>query len=304
MPFNDVYHQQVELLIRMLPYVAEEECFALKGGTAINLFYRDMPRLSVDIDLTYLPLADRDESLASIEAALQRIAVSIRSTDAGARITESSPKTQKTTDKLLVRSQNVQIKIEVNPILRGSVNEPETMVITQKAEDEFGFAENNVLSFADIYAGKIMAALDRQHPRDLFDVHQLLENEGITEEIHRALMVYFVSHAHSPAQLLSAECRNIAHDYQHNFYGMTEEDIAISTLIAAHADLERELVTNMKEDHKRFLLSFYRREPEWEVLGIEGADKLPAVRWREINLDRAGKETRAAIVKNLEQVLS
>jgi len=303
MPFNDVYRQQVELLIRMLPYVAEEECFALKGGTAINLFYRDMPRLSVDIDLTYLPLADRDESLARIEAALKRIAASIGSAHKGTRITESSPKTQKTIDKLVVRSQNVQIKIEVNPILRGSVNEPETMAIAQKAEDEFGFAEINVLSFADIYAGKIMAALDRQHPRDLFDVHQLLESEGITDEIHRALVVYFISHAHSPAQLLSAECRDITHDYQHNFDGMTEENIAITTLISAHAVMKHELLTNMTEDRKQFLLSFYRREPEWEVLGIEGADQLPAVRWREINLDRAGEETRTAIVANLEQVL-
>ena len=57
MPFNYVYRRQVDLLVRTLPYVAEEECFALKGGTAINLFVRDLPRLSVDIDLTYLPVA-------------------------------------------------------------------------------------------------------------------------------------------------------------------------------------------------------------------------------------------------------
>lgn len=57
MPLNDVYRQQAALLVRMLPFVAEEGCFALKGGTAINLFLRDMPRLSVDIDLTYLPVA-------------------------------------------------------------------------------------------------------------------------------------------------------------------------------------------------------------------------------------------------------
>ena len=70
MPFNDVYRRQVELLVRTLPYVAEEECFALKGGTAINLFVRNLPRLSVDIDLTYLPLADRDQSLAEIDEAI------------------------------------------------------------------------------------------------------------------------------------------------------------------------------------------------------------------------------------------
>jgi hypothetical protein len=59
MTYSDTYRRQVELLIRTLPHIADESCFALKGGTAINLFIRDMPRLSVDIDLTYLPIARR-----------------------------------------------------------------------------------------------------------------------------------------------------------------------------------------------------------------------------------------------------
>ena len=45
----DRYRAQVRLLIDVLPYVAREEVFALKGGTAINLFHRDLPRLSVDL---------------------------------------------------------------------------------------------------------------------------------------------------------------------------------------------------------------------------------------------------------------
>ena len=74
MPVSDVYARQVRLLVRTLPLVFQEPCFALKGGTAINLFVRDLPRLSVDIDLTYLPVEDRDTSLAAIDAALRRIA--------------------------------------------------------------------------------------------------------------------------------------------------------------------------------------------------------------------------------------
>lgn len=73
MAFLDTYRQQVALLIRVLPFVAKERAFALKGGTAINLFVRDMPRLSVDIDLTYLPIQDRATSLAAINAAMQGI---------------------------------------------------------------------------------------------------------------------------------------------------------------------------------------------------------------------------------------
>jgi len=114
MPFNDVYRRQVDLLVRTLPYVAEEECFALKGGTAINLFVRDLPRLSVDIDLTYLPIADRDQSLAEIGDALRRISVRIQSVMKGIRVTESTPATQQTINKLILRTPDrVQIKIEM-----------------------------------------------------------------------------------------------------------------------------------------------------------------------------------------------
>lgn len=51
---NYIYRRQVQLLVRVLPLVDTEKCFALKGGTAINLFYRALPRLSVDIDLLYI----------------------------------------------------------------------------------------------------------------------------------------------------------------------------------------------------------------------------------------------------------
>ena len=218
MAFSDIYHKQVGLLMRALPYVAEESCFALKGGTAINLFIRNLPRLSVDIDLTYLPVAERGQSLTDIDAALKRIGERIREVDNNIHITESAPRSQNEITKLVVRTKDrVQIKIEVTPVLRGCVYDPVNMSVAQKTEDEFGFAEINVLSFADIYAGKIMAALDRQHPRDLFDVHQLLENEGITDELRTALIVYLISHDHSPHSLLDPVLRDISLDFEQNF---------------------------------------------------------------------------------------
>jgi predicted nucleotidyltransferase component of viral defense system len=174
MAFSDVYRRQVELLVRTLPHVAEEDCLALKGGTAINLFYRDLPRLSVDIDLTYLPLADRKEALADIDAALKRIARHIEAAEDRVTITKSAPATQDTISKLVIRTRDrVQIKIEVTPVLRGSLYKPKLMSVSPKTEDAFGFAEMSVLPFPDLFAGKILAALDRQHPRDLFDVHLL-----------------------------------------------------------------------------------------------------------------------------------
>jgi hypothetical protein len=121
MPFSEQYRRQVDLLIRTLPFVAAEEAFALKGGTAINLFVRDMPRLSVDIDLTYLPVQPRPESLAAIDAAMKRIAGRIRASVKGAKVAESRPANENVTTKLIARADSVQTKIEVTPVLRGCV---------------------------------------------------------------------------------------------------------------------------------------------------------------------------------------
>lgn len=139
MAYSDTYRAQVELLIQTLSHVANEECFALKGGTAINLFIRNMPRLSVDIDLTFLPIADRTTSLTAIDAALKRIAESIRQSDSTIQITESAPCTQAQITKLIVRARDrTQIKIEVTPVLRGCVYEPRSMAVSAKVEDQFG----------------------------------------------------------------------------------------------------------------------------------------------------------------------
>lgn len=304
MAFSDVYHNQVRLLMRTLPYVAEESCFALKGGTAINLFIRNLPRLSVDIDLTYLPVAERGQSLLDIDTALKNIGKRILEVDNTIHITESAPRSQNEITKLVVRTKDrVQIKIEVTPVLRGCVYDPVNMIVAQKTEEEFGFAEINVLSFADIYAGKIMAALDRQHPRDLFDVHQLLEKEGITDELRTALIVYLISHDHSPHSLLDPVLRDISQDFEQNFVGMTTERIELDTLLEAREKLIADVTENMPDSHKEFLRSFYRRKPDWKLLGIDGAENLPAVRWREFNLDKSGDGTCEELLRKLEEVI-
>lgn len=304
MAFTDIYRKQVELLVRTIPAVAEEKCFALKGGTAINLFIRNMPRLSVDIDLTYLPVNDRAQALQEIDSALKRIAQRLRSRQPDIHIAESAPVTQKEITKLVIRTrERVQIKIEVTPVLRGCVYEPVLMPVCATVEQQFGFAEMNVLSFADLYAGKIMAALDRQHPRDLFDVHHLLENEGINDELRNAIIVYMISHDHSPHSLLNPVLRDITQDFEQTFVGMTEAPIELSTLLNARQKLITNITSQMPEHHKQFLRSFYRRKPEWDLLGIAGVQNLPAVRWRELNLDRSGEGTKEALLEKLGQVI-
>lgn len=303
MAFADAYRNQVALLIRTLPSVAAEECFAMKGGTAINLFIRDLPRLSVDIDLTYLPIQDRATSLAAIDAAMLRIAERITEAVRGVRVAPSRSRENVIT-KLVVRSDGAQIKTEVTPVLRGCVFEPELRPVSSSVEDEFGFAEMRIVSFPDLYAGKIVAALDRQHPRDLFDVRDLLANEGIDEALRRAFLVYLISHDRPMAEVLAVRRKDIKAEFERGFVGMTRQPVKLDDLLAAREALTGAIVRSMPDAHRQFLLAFERGEPDWSAIGLEAAANLPAVRWRQQNLDSLSAEKRKALIKQLEEILA
>ncbi len=303
MPIRDVYRRQVSLLIGVLPHVAEETCFALKGGTAINLFVRDMPRLSVDIDLTYLPVASREKSLAAVDAAMNRIAARIRKALRGVQISTTLALPEKAVTRLLIRHNGVQIKIEVAPVLRGCVYEPDLRAVSPAVEAAFGFAEIQVVSFADLYAGKIVAALDRQHPRDLFDVRDLMANEGIDDDLRRAFIVYLVSHNRPMAELLAPTRKPIDAEFRRGFEGMTARRVTVEDLVAAREEMIAAIVGDAPRDHRRFLVSFERGEPDWARLGLPDAGELPAVQWRQRNLNMLGAEERARLVGRLESVL-
>jgi len=187
------FYGQVELLLRVLPLVAKEEVFALKGGTAINLFVRNMPRLSVDIDLTFLPVVDRETDFNTIGRALARIKQRTESSLANVKAELVTVRGSAAPTSMNVESPSARIRIEVNFVLRGTVYPAVVLPLCRRAQDEFElFSEVQTLSVADLYGGKLCAALDRQHPRDLFDVKLLLAHEGITEEIRKAFLVYLM----------------------------------------------------------------------------------------------------------------
>jgi predicted nucleotidyltransferase component of viral defense system len=174
------YFKQAELMLKTIPHVAAETCFALKGGTAINLFVRDMPRVSVDIDLTYLPMDEpREAALKKMSDAIERIAGSIKRGIGGTRVQESRGQKPNRVTRLIVAVGPTRIKIEPNEVIRGVVYPVEERELTRRAEDLFELSVTaRTLSLADLYGGKLCAALDRQHPRDLFDLKLLLQNEG------------------------------------------------------------------------------------------------------------------------------
>lgn len=303
MAFLDEYRHQVALLIRTLPFVAAEPDFALKGGTAINLFVRDMPRLSVDIDLTYLPVTDRAASLAAIDASMTRIGERIKKGIPDAHVAPNRLRAENIVTKLVVRLGAAQIKIEVTPVLRGAVYDPVITEVAPMVEQTFGYARMSVVSFADLYAGKIMAALDRQHPRDLFDIRDLLANEGIGDELRRAFIVYLISHDRPMAEVLAPTRKPLETEFARGFEGMTREPVSLEELVAAREALVTAIVGDMPDEHRQFLLGFKRGAPDWTLLGVPAAAELPAVRWKQLNLAKLSEMRRSNLIAALEAVL-
>jgi predicted nucleotidyltransferase component of viral defense system len=280
---REIYMRQVELLVRTLPFIAREKTLALKGGTAINLFYRDMPRLSVDIDLVYLPLEDRPTALAGIDAALGHIGSDLTQSLRSATVQRVSGGGNSDT-RLLVRQGGSEIKIEISPVARGTVHPTERLPVKEAVETAFGFAEMQVVSFADLFGGKLHAAVDRQHPRDLFDVKLLYENEGQTDELFRTFLVYVASSGRPPHELIRPSFHTLDESFVREFQGMTVEPVTLDDLEHARARLVNDLIAHLDEGATRFLLSLHDAEPDFHAIGLPQAAALPAVRWKISNL--------------------
>jgi len=160
-----------------------------------------------------------------------------------------------------------------------------------------------VAHFADLYAGKIMAALDRQHPRDLFDVRDLLANEGIDETLRKAFIVYLLSHNRPMGEILAPQRLNISAEYKRGFESMVDQEVSLDDLLKAREDLINDVVGKMPEQHKRFLISVKKGEPDWSLLDLPGAKELPAVRWKLENLAKLSSAKRAQLLSGLSEAL-
>jgi predicted nucleotidyltransferase component of viral defense system len=300
---SEVFEAQVALLVRVLPHVATETCFALKGGTAINLFVRDLPRLSVDIDLVYLPIEDRETSLIGIRSALSRIAQKIREAIPDSIVTDSA---NAGGTLVLVRRRNAQIKIEVTPVLRGTVHPTESKIVRPIVEERFGFAEIQIVSFADLYAGKLVAALDRQHPRDLFDVQHLLSAEGINDTLYQAFLAYILSHNRPAHELLQPRLKDIRQTFETEFVGMTVTETSLDELLATREQLVAEISSRLDERSKLFITSFHTLKPDWHLISTPAIRYLPAIRWKRMNLERLqskNPDKYQALLHDLDAVL-
>jgi predicted nucleotidyltransferase component of viral defense system len=280
---NQIYLDTAKLLTQVAPLAFADGVFALKGGTAINLFVRDMPRLSVDLDLVFpdytLP---RQEALVRINQAIRNSAERLTARGFLTRTIASGDAGE---TKLLVRRGNVELKVEVNFVMRGTVHPVRNASLSPRASEVLlADLELPVVSLEDMYGGKLVAAMDRQHPRDLFDCLLLFANEGITPAIRRAFVVYLACCNRPVHEVLFPSVRDISQEYERTFKGMTAEPVELSELLAARERLIRELQQGLDKDERNFLLSFVRNQPDWDLLGIPHLAALPGIRWKLHNL--------------------
>lgn len=299
---NPSYLDTARLLTQVAPLVFVDETFALKGGTAINLFVRDMPRLSVDLDLVFqdhrLP---RDQALARINDAIRQAAKRLSKYG----FQTHAPASQVGETKLLVRRGGSEVKIEVNFVLRGTVQPVRRASLTSVASEVLmADLDLPVASLEDLYGGKLVAALDRQHPRDLFDVMQLFEHEGITPGIHRAFVVYLACHNRPVHEVLFPHLKDIGHDYKHNFVGMTTDPVSIDSLLATRERMISELQAGLNDSERRFLLSLVAGDPDWALTDIVHLEHLPGIRWKLHNLQQLRKSNAQKFAEQADMLAS
>lgn len=282
---NKVYLETARLLTQVAPLVFVDGTFALKGGTAINLFVRDMPRLSVDLDLVFPDhRLSREAALARINEAIRQSAERLNARGFQTRAVAAADAGE---TKLLVRRDGIEVKIEVNFVMRGTVYPVSMAGLTPLARDTLlADLEIPVVSLEDVYGGKLVAAMDRQHPRDLLDVMQLFVHEGITPGIRRAFVVYLASHNRPVHEVLFPPLRDIRQEYERSFRGMTAEPVELDVLLAARERMVQELQAGLGSDERRFLLSLVAGEPDWSLLGIAHVAELPGIQWKLRNLEQ------------------
>lgn len=276
---QEKYIKQVALLVKCLPIIATEECFAIKGGTAINLFFMNLPRLSVDIDLVYLPIESRDTTYQNINQALERISQKLQKI--GLKVSSN----RKNEQKLICSDGVSDIKIEPNYTLRGYVFEPQLMELCPKAQDLFGYAEARIISEAELWGGKICAALDRQHPRDLFDIYNLLNTVGINSEIKNGFISLLLAGNRPLHEMLKPNFQMDEDIFDKEFAGMTDESFTFDEAKWTFLKLVENIHTILTDEDKRFLLDFVQLKANLQAADISNLDKLPGIKWKLKNLE-------------------
>ena len=297
------YLRQAELVVRCIPSIAAENCFAIKGGTAINLFELDLPRLSVDIDLTFLPVTDRATAIREINSALSRIAERLTARGVSVRLRGTD-----VSRKIACFANGAEIKIEPNFILRGSVYPVRQLELSPRMSAIVGLsAEMTVLSRAELYGGKFCAALDRQHPRDLFDVAQFFGNGGTVEEVKNGFIALALGHNRPLHEILAPNMLDQSETFTSQFAGMSDVPFTLDEHVATFRKLVADINASLAPEERERLVAFTALEADADVFGIPGLERLPAIQWKRKNLETLRRNDARKFtdnVKSLERVFA
>lgn len=301
MTWDERYRSRVQLLVDVLPAVAMEPRFALKGGTAINLFEHDLPRLSVDIDLTWLPVGEFANDARDMAAALEEIGAQLAAPPLRLTVRPSAANGAPAITRLIVSRGASRIQIETTPVMRGTVHPVREMRVRPSVERDFGFASMQVLDFADLYAGKLAAALSRQHPRDLFDIGLLLDTHGLDERLWRTFLVYLTCSSKPAAEMLAPrEPIDLATSFATQFNGMTSTPSSAESLLHTRERLLLAISERLDAATCAFLESVENEAPDFDLLDLPQAATLPGVLRKMQNL---GKRTAAKRASDRRQLL-
>lgn len=275
---RELYRSQVALLIRIMPSVYRIKDFAVHGGTAINLFYRNLPRYSVDIDITYLPILGREESLRNINQHLIEMKKMIERTVPGIKVIHK-PEVW----KLMCTLSMATVKIEVNGTKRGVIEPPTDMMLCEKAQQEFSMGcKSRIVSFSQLYGGKIAAALSRQHPRDLFDCKYMEVSDFA--QIRKGRILCLLGSDKPIVESLVPNSIDQTEALEKHFQGMSEVEFSYADYEASRQELQRWVNNGLTLADKEFLISFERGEPDWALCDAGDLSIFPSVQWKLKNI--------------------
>jgi predicted nucleotidyltransferase component of viral defense system len=295
------YIEIVRLLLESAPAIFETPHFAMKGGTAINLFIEDMPRLSVDIDVVFTDhQATRDQALKFISSGLE--GARKRLAKAGLKSEVSATKDGDEI-KLFIRRGRNQVKVEVNRVFRGTVLPVETRQLGAEARKLFTTELSApMLATAELYGSKLVAAMDRQHPRDLFDVRKLFERGGLTAEVVECFVCYLAGHNRPVHEVLFSRDTDMSSAFENEFVGLTQNPITLEELQRIRLKLKGELPVALTPKQRQFLLGLVAVEPDWQLMKCPHLSQLPALRWKLQNLAALKKSNARKFAQQAEEL--
>lgn len=274
------YVEQIALILRILPEIARFPDFALHGGTAINLFHHDMPRLSVDVDLTYVPHGKRMDDLTQIKQKLLELSEKLKSIIPGICI--QAPAVHFEEYKLFCSLKSAMVKIEVNTINRGLIGDAKQYVLCEVAQETFNsFVEMNLVPTSQLFGGKIVAAMDRQHPRDIFDTKMLLDRDGLSDEIMKGFLFALFSSKRPLHEILDPSLIDQKKALNNQFKGMSKEDFTYSMFEFERLRLIKAIHANLTSAQKYLILSFAKGNPDWIY---DNWGSFPGIAWKIKNL--------------------